>query len=295
VRSLQPAELTWFMARSIAFIGHVDPHGVAQRMAPLVRDTRRDAASSFIWQTGEGAPRAGIVAMAPDPDDDERTLRMAQPWFDGDAEDLVRLVTALCDRFDHEAVVVDLVGVPPHRVEQVSAALAGEGFDLDVVTTLRFALADVPPLGRPLTLEAWRPGIDAAARELVSRSEGWSLSDARWAWCKRAYGPFRPDLWFVASEAPDRPALGYALCGARTVGVEATIGLIAAGVAPEHRTSTEMLKRLVLTLLHELAGVHPLGRLETTLSGRDPKLIEIMRSLGFGAEAPRAQVRRLPS
>lgn len=268
---------------------------MAQRVAPLVRDTRRDAASSFVWQSDEGAPRAGVVALAPDPDDDERTLRMAQPWFDGGADDLVRLVAALCERFAHEAVVLDLVGVPTHRVEQLSEALSGEGFDLDVVTTLRFELADAPPLGRPLCLEAWRPAVDGAVRELVSRSEGWAPSEARWAWCKRAYGPFRPNLWFVASEAPDQPALGYALCGARTSGVDASIGLIAAGVTPEHRASTEMLRRLVLSLLHELAGVHPLGRLETTLSGRDPKLIDIMRSLGFDAEAPRAQLRRLPS
>ena len=295
VRTLQPAELTWFVARSLAFLGHLDPHGVAQRLAPLLRHARRDAARSFVWERTVGPPSAGVVAFAPEPDDDERTLRFAQPWFEGDPDDLARLVAELSARFDHEAALLDLVGIPPDRSERLAALLAGEGFDLDVVRTLRFELAEVPPLGRPLTLEAWRPPADAHLRELVGRSEGWSLSDRRWAWLKRAAGPFRPDLWFAASEAPDRPPLGYALCGARSVGVEATIGLTAAGVLPEHRGSTEMLRRLVLSLLHELAGMSPLGRVETTLSGRDPKLVDILRSIGFTVEEPRPLLRRLPS
>ncbi len=295
VRRIQPAELTWFVARSLAFLGHVDPHGTAQRLAPRFRNARRDAASSFVWERTVGPPSAGVVALAPQPDDDERTLRLAQPWFEGDPDDLARLVAELSERFDHEAAELDLVGIPVDRTERLSALLAGEGFDFDVVRRLRFELAEVPPLGRPVSLEAWRPPLDAALRELVGRSEGWALSDRRWAWLKRAFGPFRPDMWFMAAEAPDRPALGYALCGARTVGVAATIGLTAAGVLPEHRTSTEMLRRLVLSLLHELAGISPLGCVEATLSGRDPKLIEILRSIGFVVEAPRPLLRRTPS
>ena len=294
VRSLHSAELPWFVARSLAFVGHPDPHGLAQRLAPLLREPRRDAATTFVWQPDDAAPSAGVVAIVPDADDDERTLRLAQPWFDGVPDDLASLVAELGERFAHEAAVLDLAGVPAPLVDRLHALLAGDGFDLDVMSTLRFELAEVPPLGWPLALEAWRPAVDALARELVGRSEGWSLSDRRWAWLKRGYGPFRPDLWFLASEAPDRPVIGYALCGARTVGVDATYGLIAAGVAPEHRGSTEMLRRMLLTLLHELAGVSPVGRLETVLSARDPKLIEILRSLGFTLDQPRPQLRRLP-
>lgn len=294
IRSLHSAELPWFVARSLAFVGHVDPNGLAQRLAPRLREPRRDAATTFVWQVDGAAPSAGVVAIVPEADDDERTLRMAQPWFDGAVEDFGSLVAAIAERVDHEAVVLDLAGVPVARIEGLQAQLAGDGFDLDVMTTLRFDLAEVPPLGLPLALEAWSPAGDAAVRELVGRSEGWSVSERRWAYAKRAFGPFRPDLWFTASEAPDRPAVGYALCGARSVGVDATYGLIAAGVTPEHRGSTEMLRRVLLTLLHELAGVSPVGRLETVLSGRDPKLIEILRSLGFSSEQPRPQLRRLP-
>ncbi len=294
VRSTQPAELTWFVARSLAFLGHLDPHGLARRLAPRWRYLRRDSAASFVWQRSAGPPSAGVVALAPEPDDDERTLRLAQPWFEDEPDDLARLVAELSERFDHEAAELDLVGIPADRAERLSALLAGEGFDFDVVRVLRFELADVPPLGRPLSLEAWRPPLDAGLRALVCHSEGSSLSDLRWSWLKRASGPFRPDLFFVASEAPDRPALGYALCGARVVGVAAVIGLTAAGVVPEYRSSSEMLRRLVLSLLHELAGRSPLGRVEATLSGRDPKLIEILRSIGFSVGAPRPLLRRLP-
>lgn len=294
-RSLRPDELPWFVARSLAFVGHPDPHALALRLAPRLGDARRDAAASFVWQSDDGAPGAGIVAIAPDPGDDERTLRMALPWFDGPPEGLVALVAAIGEQVDHEAAEVDLAGVPADRVERLADALAGEGFDLEVVRVARFELSDAPPLGRPLALEAWRLEVDVALRELVGRSEGWSLSDARWAWLKRAGGPFRPDLWFLAGEAPDRPALGYALCGTRAVGVDATYTLATAGVAPEHRGSTEMLRRLVLTLLHELAGVSPLGRVVAQVSQRDPKLVEILRSLGFEVDAPRPTLRRLPA
>jgi hypothetical protein len=295
IRTLQPAEVTWFVARSLAFLGHVDPHGAAQRLAPLLRNARRDAAASFVFERAKGPPTAGVVALAPEPDDDDRTLRLAQPWFDEDPEDLARLVAELSARFDHEAAELDLVGIPADRVERLAAPLAGEGFDLEVVRTLRFELADVPPLGRPLSLEAWRLSVDAALRELVGRCEGWSLSDRRWAWLKRVAGPFRPDLWYVAAEAPDRPPVGYALCGARTMGVTATVTLTAAGVVPEERRSDEVLQRLVLSLLHELASTSPLGRLETTLPGRDQHLVDVLRSVGFAAEPPRPLLRRLPS
>jgi hypothetical protein len=294
VRTIQPAELTYFVARSLAFLGHLDPHGVARRLAPRWRNVLRDAAISFVWQRAAGTPGAGVVALAPERDDDERILRLSQPWFEDEPEDLARLVAELSERFDHEAAELDLVGIPADRAERLAESLAGDGFDFDVAQTLHFELADVPPLGSPLTLEAWRPALDASLRELVERSEGWSLSDRRWAYLKRAAGPFRPDLWFVAAEAPDRPVLGYALCGARAVGVAAVVSVTTAGVAPEHRCSSEMLRRLMLSLLHDLALRSPLGRVEARLSRRDPKLIEILRSIGFLALPPRPLLRRLP-
>jgi hypothetical protein len=290
-----PDELVWFLGRSFAFLGHVDPHGLAQRLAPHLRDPRREAGSAFVWQGGDGVPSAGVFARAPDVDDDDKTVQLSQPWFEGDAEEFAALVAEVTARNAHESVRLDLPAQSPDRVERLAAALSPLGFDLDVLRPLSFELADTPPLGVPLVLEGWRLDADAAYRELIARAEGWPLSDKRWAWLKRASGPFTPDLWFLASEAPDRPPVGYALCGPRATGVEATFGLTAAGVVAEHRTSTEMLRRLMLTLLHELAGVSPLGRVEAELSSRDPKLIEILRSIGFEVGEACPVLRRLPA
>jgi hypothetical protein len=294
VRVLTPDEIVWFLGRSFAFLGHVDPHGLAGRVAPNLRDPRRDAASAFVWQADAAAPSAGVIARFPDVDDDDKTVLLSQPWFEGDPADFAELVRDVAERHAHEAVRLDLPAQSPDRVERLAATLAPFGFDLDVLRPLTFDLADVPPLGAPLVLEGWRLEADTAFRELIARAEGWPLSDRRWSWLKRASGPFTPDLWFLGSEAPDRPPVGYALCGPLTSGVEAVFGLTAAGVVPEHRRSTRMLRRLLLTLLHELSAISPLGRVEAELSARDPKLIEILRSIGFAAGDACPVLRRVP-
>ena len=285
----------WFLGRSFAFLGHVDPHGLAGRVAPRLRDPRRDAASAFVWQRSDAAPAAGVLARFPDAGDDDKTVFLSQPWFEGDPADFAALVSEVVARHAHEGVRLDLPAQSPDRVERLAASLAPLGFDLDVLRPLSFELAETPPLGAPLVLEGWRPEADTAYRELVARAEGWPLSDGRWAWLKRASGPFTPDLWFLVCEAPDQPPVGYALCGPRSTGFEGVYGLTAAGVIPEHRGSTEMLRRLLLTLLHELWGVSPLGRVEAELSSRDPKLIDILRSIGFAVGDPCPVLRRLPA
>jgi hypothetical protein len=294
VRTLSPDEIVWFLARSFAFLGHSDPHGLAQRLAVKLRDPRRDAVHAFVWQDDDASPRAGVYAVFPEPGDDDRTVRLAQPWFDGDASDFVRLVRDVIGRLPHEAVRLDLPAQSPEGVRRLEAALAPDGFDLDVLRTLRFDLSDTPPLGLPLLLEGWRPPADATFRDVVTRAEGWPLSDRRWAFLKRAWGPFTPDLWFLATETPDQEPVGYALCGPLSGGVAARFGLTAAGVLPEYRDSTTMLRRLVVSLLHELAALSPLGSVEAELSARDPKLIEILRSIGFSVGEPCPVLRRIP-
>jgi hypothetical protein len=294
VRSLHPDEIVWFLARSFAFLGHVDPHGLAQRLAVKLRDARRDAARAFVWQEGDGPPRAGVFAVLPEPGDDDRTVRLAQPWFDGDGVDFARLVQEVIGRHPHEAVRLDLPAQSPDGVDRLAAALAPDGFDLDVLRPLSFQLADTPPIGRPLLLEGWRPRADAAFRDIVARAEGWPLSDGRWAYLKRAAGPFTPDLWFLATETLDQEPVGYALCGPLAGGVAARFGLTAAGVLPAYRDSTVMLRRLVVSLLNELAALSPLGRVEAELSSRDPKLIEILRSIGFEVGEACPVLRRIP-
>ncbi|CAN5680134.1 hypothetical protein BH23DEI1_BH23DEI1_09870 [soil metagenome] len=289
-----PDELVWFLSRSFAFLGHVDPHGLAQRLAPHLRDHRREAANAYVWEVEGAAPTAGIYVAAPDVGDDDKTLYLSQPWFEGAQEEFAALVREVGSRHVHEAVRLDLPAQSPDRVDRLAQALTPDGFDLDVIRPLSFVLSDTPPLGAPLVLEGWRPRGDTTFRELVARAEGWPLSDERWAWLKRNSGPFTPDLWFLASEAPDQAPIGYALCGPLTTGIEATFGLTAAGVIPEHRGSTVMLRRLMLTLLHELAAMSPLGRMEAELSSRDPKLIDILRSVGFHVGEASPVLRSLP-
>jgi len=42
-----------------------------------------------------------------------------------------------------------------------------------------------------------------------------------------------------------------------------------------------MLRRLVISTLQELSGRSPLGTVEADLSGSDPKLVDILGSVGF--------------
>ena len=73
----------------------------------------------------------------------------------------------------------------------------------------------------------------------------------------------------------------YAFYGQYRDGVDGVYYLTAAGVLAEHRSSSEMLKRLVISSMHELATRSPFGRLQTLVTQQDPKLIEILESVGF--------------
>jgi len=304
IRSLTLDELPWFLARSFAFVGHRDAWGLAQRSVARLRDPRRDAGRAWVLEPasdGEPAavdadPRAGVVAWPPDADLDDPTLRLAQPWHDGDdPAPFVRLVEEVLRRHPHEAVELDLSALDAGRADRLTAALAGLGFGPDRLRWLAFGLTETPPLGRPLVLEGWRLETDAAFRAFVGRCEGVVVREGRWAWLKRAHGPFTPDLCLLAYETLDQPPVGYALGGRRRPGLDGELALTAVGVAPEHRGSTEMLRRLLLTLLHELAGQSPLGRVRAELSLADPKLVAILRSIGFEVGDVRPVLRRLPA
>lgn len=77
--------------------------------------------------------------------------------------------------------------------------------------------------------------------------------------------------------------------------MDGELALTAVGVARTHRGSTEMLRRLLLTLLHELAAESPVGRLRAEFSTTDGKLVAIMRSIGFEVGDVRPVLRRLPA
>ena len=309
IRSLTPDELPWFLTRAFAYLGHGDPWGLAQRSVARLRDARRDASRTWVLESAAGAtapagapalgaaeaPKAGVVAWPPDPDRDDPTLRLAQPWHDGDdPTPFAELVGEVLRRQPHEAVELDLSALGPVRAVTLGNALAPLGFEPDGLRSLAFELAETPPLGRPLVLEGWRLAADADFRSFVAEAEGVALREGRWAWLKRAHGPFTPDLWFLAYEALDQPPVGYALAGRRRGGVDGELALTAVGVAKVHRGSTEMLRRLLLTLLHELAAESPVGRLRAEFSTTDAKLVAIMRSIGFDVGDVRAVLRRLP-
>ena len=301
IRSLSPDELPWFLARAFTFLGHGDPWGLAQRSAARLRDLRRDAGRAWVLDPaleGGGAvgePAAGVVAWPPDPELDDPTLRLAQPWYAADdAAPFVRLLGELLRRLPHEAAELDLSAIDAGRAAQLVAALAPLGFEPDGLHALAFDLADTPPLGAPLVLEGWRLEADATYRAFVADAEGVELREGRWAWLKRAHGPFTPDLWSLAYETLDQPPVGYALAGRHRGGVDGEVGLTAVGVARPHRGSTEMLRRVVLTLLHELAAESPVGRVRAEFSAGDPKLLRILRSVGFEVGEARPVLRRLP-
>jgi len=281
IRSLLPDELAWFISRAVAYLGHSDPRGLSQRLAPRFEDPSGEAARCFVQLDDGGEPVAGVYVKAPGQDDDDQTLTLVSAWHGGDLEALRGLVAELLRRHPHEAAVAPLHAVPAGPARELEQVLAGLGFEADEVRRVRFQLADVPPLGTPLVLESWAPEGDRAFRELVQRAEARRISDRAWAYLKRRYGPFRPELWFMARETLDQEAVGYALCGADRRGLDARYGMAGVGVLQEHRDSSEMLRRLLVSTLHELAAVSPFGSVESELSVRDPKLIDILMSLGF--------------
>lgn len=294
IRTLLPDEVAWFVSRAVAFLGHSDPRGLSQRLAPRLQDPGGDAARCFVVQRATEEPTAGVYVRAPGPDDDDQTLSLVSPWHAGDADDLARLAQEMLERFPHEAAVAPLHALPEARADELTTVLAPLGFRRDEVRRVRFELADVPPLGTPLVLESWSLSSDRAFRELYQQSEATRVSDRYWAYLKRRHGSFRPDLWFMARETLDQEPVGYAFCGAERRGLDAGYVLNGVGVLQEHRDSSEMLRRLVVSTLYELAGVSPFGTIEAELSTSDPKLIDILMSLGFVTVERFAVLVRLP-
>lgn len=295
IRALAPDELIWFVARALAFQGHADPLGLAQRLAPRIKDAKRDALRAFIEQ-GEsgGAPTAGAFLRAPGPDDDDRTARLGPLWHEGDEAAARSFLRRLLADTPHDAAVVDLIGVPNEARERLIRWVAPLGFELRERIRMRFSLSEVPPLGRPLALEAWTLESDLAFRALYRRAERTETGEARWSWLKRRGGRFRPDLWFLARPTPDQEPIGYAFCHGDDA-LDAHYRLEAVGVLPEHRTSSEMLRRLVLTTLLELAARSPFGSVDIDPDARDPKLIEILHRLGFEELDPEPRLEYLPA
>ncbi len=280
IRRLAADELAWFMRQALEFSGHADPSGLALKLQRRLRDPAGDAARSFVL-FDKGAPLAGAFLRESPASDSARTVTLTSVWHSGKPEALADLVKRLLADVPHEAASLPLHLLPEGRCAELTEALAPLGFTRDRLTNMRFELSEVPPLGTPLVLEAYSQDEERAFRDLYRRCEGQAPSDAAWSYLKRRSGPFRPDFWFQARETLDQEPVGYAFCSSRRRGVDATYGLDGAGVLQELRHDSEMLRRLVLSLLHELSGASPLGAVEASLPSKDPKLIEILASLGF--------------
>lgn len=295
IRSLTPDELPWFIWRALEYLGHTDPNGLSRRLAPSLKDPSTDAARAFVLAKGSALPTAGVYLRAPTPDEDDQTLRLDVPWHRDDPEGFRELVSVLLERNLHEAAVLGLHGLGPARASEIAGILGDLRFVPDEVRSMVFELADVPPLGMPLVLEAWTPEGDVAFRDLYQRAEARSVTDRYWSFLKRRHGNFHPDLWFMARTTLDLEPVGYALATAERRGVDADYVLNAVGVLQEHRGDSEMVRRLVLSTLHELGGSSPFGRALTELSGADPKLIRILGSLGFDTVDRAPVLLRLPT
>ena len=281
IRSLAPDELPWFLSQYYQFIGHNDPRGLARRVLEHARDLDHEAVRSFVYiDDSTKLPKAGLNLLAPQPDHDDQNLYLSNLWFEEDAADLKHLITKMLARHPHEAAHAPLYNLSKTRISELKPVFEALGFVLEGAFDLEFSLSELPPLGLPLLIEAWSHGSDEQFREVFETAEA-EVSDARWAWLKRWRGRFLPSLWFIARETLDLPPVGYAFYGTEQEGIDGVYYLTAVGVLQEHRFSSEMLRRLVLSSLHELASLSPLGRVETTLPTTDAKLIQIFELLGF--------------
>lgn len=268
------------MRQALDFAGHADPSGLAMKLQGRLRHHASDGSATFaLFREDVGV--AGVNLQVETRGDAARSLTLTSAWHAGQLDDLRQLVQVLLQRHPHEVVRLPLHLLPERRCAQLEAGLAPLGFKRQRLVHLRFELSEVPPLGTPLVLEAYREADERSFRQLYQDSEGAAPSEAHWAYLKRKGGAFRPDFWFVARETLDQQAVGYAFCSVSGTGIDANYSLDAVGVRRRYRADSEMLRRVLLSLLHELAGASPLGAVDTMLPGDDPKLIEILGYLGF--------------
>ncbi len=280
IRSLAPDELPWFLSQTFAFMGHRDPTGFAFRSVKQLRDAELEADHCFILMENRKAV-AGVYVIAPAKGEDDLNLYLANPWFISDATQLERLLRQVFARFHYEAIHFPLFNYSELLIKKLEPIFNSLGFFLEETCDLRFELSELPPLGIPVILEAWSYQADQLFSQTYRQAEDPELSDEYLAWLKRWRGPFQPDLWFLGRETLDQDPIGYGFFGAHKTGIDGIYYMTAIGALAEYRHSSEMLRRLVLSCMHELASQSPLGLIETSMSMKDAKLIQIFESLGF--------------
>lgn len=281
VRNLAPDEVVWFIGRALSFLGHSDPKGMSLRLGALLADNRSDGEACYVLTHPDRSPSAGVYLRTPDVNADSLGLRFAAPWHDGEPAELHELIAELLGRFEHDHAYLDLHSLGPARCAELAELLSPLGFRHQERHHLRFELSEVPPIGGPLILDAWTEASDAEFREFYRAAEAREVSDRAWSFLKRASGPFHPDLWFLARETLDQQSVGYAFFGTTEQRIDARYHLDGVGVRRDLREDSDMLRRLVISALAELSGSSPMGVVDASIAGSDPKLIGILRSLGF--------------
>lgn len=280
IRELAADELVWFVRKALEFAGHADPAGLALKLQARLRHPGSDASRSYaLFREQHGV--AGVNLRVERRDDAAHRLTLSALWHDQAPEALAELVTRLLTDNPHEVAVVPLHLLAEEQCVALSQLFARLGFIRERHVRLRFELSEVPPLGVPLVLEAYRQEDEQAFRGVYQAAEQRPASAAHWAYLKRKGGRFTPDHWFLGRETLDQEPVGYAFCSRERRGLDSRFTLDGAGVLPRYRQDSEMLRRLVLSVLHELSGSSPLGTVEAELPDSDPKLIEILASLGF--------------
>lgn len=279
IRELAADELVWFVSKTLEFAGHADPAGLAMKLQARLRHPGSDASRSYaLFREGHGVAGAHLRTERRD---DASRLSLTALWHAEAPTALLELVTRLLEENPHEVAVVPLHLLGEERCAALAELFAELGFVRERHVKLRFELSEVPPLGIPLVLEAYRQEDEQAFRRVYEAAEQRRADAAHWAYLKRMGGRFTPDHWFLGRETLDQEPVGYAFCSRDRRGVDARFTLDGAGVLPRFRTDSEMLRRLVLSVLHELSTASPLGRVEAELPDSDPKLIDILASLGF--------------
>lgn len=280
IRELVADELVWFLRQALSFAGHADPGGLARKLHPMLKQPGHDDSLSFAFLQ-DGAALAGATVRLAHNNDGVQTLRLSNVWHDRAPQALDQLIAHLLARHQHEVAVVHLYSLPESACAELTTVLGPQGFARELHHVLRFELSEVPPLGTPLVLEAYRQADEPAFRAVYHEAEGLPARGPQWAYLKRKGGRFTPDHWYIGRETLDQDPVGYAFCSRTKFGIDASFSLDGVGVLPRYRQDSEMLRRLLLSLLHELSGTSPFGAVNADLPDSDPKLIEILASLGF--------------
>lgn len=286
IRKLAPDELEWFMASSYSFIGHSDPRAISRQFIKQLSLLENQTEYCFIYLDDDERPLAGLYA-ADEAEDDIKSLHLSNIWFNEKAEDLAHLVKHVLGELEHESVLCPLYNLAEEQRHALVPVFEALDFRLDQIFELEVELSDFITKESNLVLEAWSLNLEEEFRKVFEAAEGYQPHQNYWTYLKRMPGKFSPDLWFLARESLEQEAIGYALFGRYQSGgnyaddLDTVYYLSGVGVLQEHRHSTEMLKRVMLSSIDELASRSPLGRLHSSLNNADPKLIDIFKTLGF--------------